>query len=214
MISVTVEQVKITVANVLSTGEFDQAIAYCVEWAESRCQGRQMACYKGCAHCCVLNVSVLVPEAIRIGNWIIRQLSDTEQASVMKRLHDHACWVRWMDDEERIFRRAYCPLLADDGSCMVYPVRPLVCRGVTALDQLQCRDAFEPVPEDITRSVQTDLLRRMVYEQVFSILGEALKQQHLDGRSLELGTGVLLCMQTPKWADQYRRGEQVARELP
>src|SRR5512133_3272887 len=42
-----------------------QGLTLCADTAERHCAGREMACTRGCPHCCVLNVSVLLPEAMR-----------------------------------------------------------------------------------------------------------------------------------------------------
>ncbi|HBA71311.1 MAG TPA: hypothetical protein DCZ63_03700 [Geobacter sp.] len=169
-----------------------QALIHCADRAETHCAGREMACARGCRHCCVLNVSVLLPEALRIAATIRTQWPAPAWSVLLKRLESHGNRERWMDDEERVMRSAFCPLLDSDGACSIHPVRPLACRGVASLDSSCCRSAFDPIVDDErVRTVPADQMRRDAYDQAFMALGRALAGQSLDDRSIELGVGIL-----------------------
>lgn len=88
-----------------------RGLTLCADRAEACCAGREMACASGCPHCCVLNVSVLLPEAMRIAETIKTEWPETAWSALQKRLVRHCNWERWMDDEERVMRSAFCPLL-------------------------------------------------------------------------------------------------------
>lgn len=184
-----------------------QALALCVDRAEALCAGREMACARGCRHCCVLNVSILLPEAMRIEETIRTEWSASAWNALQKRLENHSNRERWMDDEERVMRGAFCPLLDAEGACSIHPVRPLACRGVASLDSSCCRSAFDPIIDDeCVRSVPADLMRRDTYDQVFMALGRALASHGLDDRSIELGVGILAFAQKPDLRILYMSG--------
>lgn len=189
-----------------------QALTLCVTAAESLCTGREAACKGGCPHCCVLNVSVLLPEALLMTEQIKAQWSAHEWRSLQDRLAHHRNWVRWMDDEERVMRRAFCPMLDTNGNCSVYPVRPLACRGVVSLDDESCRRAFDPIIDERDRSVPADLQRRAAYDWAFLSLGRVLASHGLDDRSIELGTGIL-AFADPGIKTRFISGERLPREL-
>lgn len=190
-----------------------QALALCAERAETGCAGREMACGRGCRHCCVLNVSVLLPEAMQIADTIRSQWSGAAWSTLQKRLELHRNRERWMLDEERVMRGAFCPLLDTDGACSIHPVRPLACRGVASLDSSCCRSAFNPiVDDDCDRTVPADLVRRAAYDQAFMSLGSALANHGLDDRSIELGTGILLFAQNTGFKALYISGGRLSPE--
>lgn len=194
-------------------GGLVQGLTLCADRAEARCAGREMACTRGCPHCCVLNVSVLLPEAMRIAETIKAEWSETAWSALQKRLVHHCNWARWMEDEERVMRGAFCPLLDTEGNCSIHPVRPLVCRGVASLDSSSCRNAFDPIIDEHDRSVPADLQRRAAYDQVFMALGRALVNHGLDDRSIELGVGILAFAQNPEFKTLYISGGRLPREL-
>ncbi|MDD2735290.1 MAG: YkgJ family cysteine cluster protein [Desulfuromonadaceae bacterium] len=190
-----------------------QGVTLCADVAEAHCVDREMACTRGCPHCCVLNVSVLLPEAMRIAETIKTKWSEPGWNALQKRLVRHSNWERWMDDEERVMRGAFCPLLDTNGFCLIHPVRPLVCRGVASLDSNCCRSAFDPIIDGHDRSVPADLQRRAVYDQAFMALGMALANNGLDDRSIELGVGILAFAQHPEFKALYLAGGRLPREL-
>src|SRR5512133_1564367 len=119
-----------------------QGLTLCADTAERHCTGRVMACTRGCRHCCVLNVSVLLPEALRIAETIRTAWPAPAWNDLQKRLGSHSNRERWMDGEERVMRTAFCPLLGTGGACAIHPGRPLACRGVASLDSSSCRSAL------------------------------------------------------------------------
>jgi Fe-S-cluster containining protein len=190
-----------------------RVVAECAAAAEAACCDRPMACAAGCPHCCVLNVAILLPEAMVITEWLRANLSPASFAVVPGRLAPHNSWARWMDDEERIARRTACPLLDSAGSCSVHPVRPLACRGVASLDRESCREAFNPIISDQERLVPADLLRRAAFDAAFKALALALRYHGLDDRSIELGCGVLAFLERSGYRESFLAGGRLPREL-
>jgi len=182
--------------------------------AEAICTGRPMACAPRCPHCCVLNVAILLPEAMIIADWIQNRLPPPELAALQKQLRLHRCWVRWMDDEERILKHESCPLLDAVGSCSIHPVRPLACRGVTSLASNSCREAFAPsIVSDEVLTIPADLLRKAAYDEAFMALAQALKMYGLDDRSIELGSGVLAFLEHPERRELFLSGGRLPQEI-
>ena len=194
-------------------GALAETLAFCAAEAEALCSGRPMACGRGCPHCCVLNVAVLLPEALLIAERITGQWADAERGELLQRLVRHSNWARWMDDEERIFRQAFCPLLAVDGSCSIHPLRPLACRGVASLDDASCRQAFDPIVDERDRTVPADLQRRRAYDAAFIAMAGALRQHGMDDRSIELGSGIRAFVEAPELRTLFFSGGRLPREL-
>ncbi|QWV94826.1 YkgJ family cysteine cluster protein [Geomonas oryzisoli] len=190
-----------------------RALADCAGAAESFCAERPFACAAGCPHCCVLNVAVLLPEAMTVALWLREKLSGEDLADLQKRLAAHRSWARWMDDEERILKQMSCPLLDAYGGCSVHAVRPLACRAITSLDSQSCRDAFIPVVTDEDRLVPADLFRKVVYDAAFTALASGLRQVGLDDRSIELGTGVLAFLEHPEFVERFLSGDRLPQAL-
>ncbi len=73
--------------------------------AEQLAGHKTVACKAGCFHCCVLNVAVLLPEAVAIAAGFPCIVSGAGCDAQLKRLQSHALRVRWMEDSERYIAR-------------------------------------------------------------------------------------------------------------
>ena len=184
-------------ATVHDTSGFAATMSAFTDLAENLAGHRPVACKLGCSHCCVLNVSVLLPEAVAIAGWLSMHCSGAGCDAQLKRLQSHALRVRWMEDSERIHRQTLCPFVDAQGSCSIYPVRPLVCRAVTSLDKANCIAALDPHQFDASHAVPMDTLRRMVMDAAFGALARAMNQQPMMSRSIELSNGVTAFLTDP-----------------
>ncbi len=147
-----------------------------------------IACRAGCGNCCIVNVTVLLPEALAIIEYLEERLA--KDAELDERLDLLWTSVRGIDDEERVCMRQPCVFLDDGGNCSIYPVRPLLCRGVTSTDDEECRESFNAYLYNAKRVVQMNLFQRELYAAAYLGLSEGLEEQGLDGRGFEL-TGIV-----------------------
>jgi len=95
-------------------------------------------CKKGCVYCCRQPISISVPEAHAIGQYIKRNFDEKETTDLKTRILEWLSWVKTelsthlqqgLNEAEALFSYGqYCPLLKEN-ECSVYPVRPLLCRS-------------------------------------------------------------------------------------
>lgn len=105
------------------------------------------SCSKGCNACCKLPIFVYGLEARAIVYYIKNYLSKSEKELIksqvdnacakistldntpLKKLDDRFASIDWQKEyREQYFNAGIlCPLVKEDGSCAVYPVRPTVC---------------------------------------------------------------------------------------
>ena len=169
----------------------------------------RVACGPGCGACCVLNVSVLVPEAIAITWFLQRRFSVEELDLLQTRLQELVTRTRWLDDEERIFVREPCAFLNEQGSCTIHTVRPLLCRAISSTDPAACRDAIAMVPLDGQPTVEMNLFQKRFIDTVYCELGGALEYLGLDHRPRRLSSAVLALLADPEILAIYVSGEKV-----
>ena len=174
---------------------------------------QEVACRAGCSHCCVLNVAVLLPEAAVIAAWLEQQTPVNDRESLLLQLRQQAVRVRWMEDSERIHRSTVCPFLDQAGRCGIYPVRPLVCRGVTSLDRGLCREVLDPSVFDSSFAVPMDTVRKLVIDVAFCALAHALDRQKIMSRSIELSAGVSIFLGRPELVRSLLQGESFPASL-
>lgn len=181
---------------------------------EARVQGeRPSACRAGCPNCCVLNVTVLPPEAAAIAVRLGSGLSADGREALIARLDRQWRTVRWMEDGERVRRQICCPFLDGAGSCSIHPFRPLLCRGVTSSDSELCREALDPTELDVPFAVPMDLAHRMVMDEAFRALDRALAECGMETHVCELSAGVWAFLAQPELYGRLLAGGRISHEV-
>lgn len=161
-------------------------------------EGTCLACGPGCSFCCVVNVSVLVPEAVAIARYL-RTLPDDFLNSLYERIRRQAEKVRWVDDQERPRLRLPCAFLDERGWCLIHPVRPLLCRSVSSDDSEACK----AISNSGEAEVVMNLPQKIVYSLLFTGLAGLLQQYGMDCRSLELNRMVHNLLDRPSMVDNF-----------
>lgn len=200
-------------ATVHDTSGFAATMSAYTDLAENLAGHRPVACKLGCSHCCVLNVSVLLPEAVAIAGWLSMHCVGAACDAQLKRLQSHALRVRWMEDSERIHKQILCPFIDARGGCSIYPVRPLVCRSVTSLDKEACLETLNPDQTEAIQAVPMDTTRKTIMDTAFCTLARAMKQQPMMGRSIELSNGVVAFLANPGLAAVLASGADLSASL-
>ncbi len=168
-----------------------------------------VACGPGCGACCVLNVTVLFPEAITITWFLKRRFSAEQLDSLRARLQDLLTRTRWLDDEERLFVRVPCAFLDAQGSCIIHSVRPLLCRSITSIDPAACHDAVAMAPLDGAPCVEMNLFHKQFIDTVYTELAGALEELGLDHRPRRLSAAVLSLLAEPGMVETFLSGGAV-----
>jgi hypothetical protein len=96
-----------------------------------------LACRAGCDHCCYQVVGVTAAEAVTIHAHVTRSRSPDELERLRAHVADLHARARGLSSAERFSAQHPCPFLAG-GSCSIYEVRPLSCRGMNSLDASEC----------------------------------------------------------------------------
>lgn len=92
--------------------------------------GSRIHCGRGCSGCCTLNVALTLAEALPLA----ASLDAAQRQGIAARVAALQALLPGCADR-KVFLRAQrtlgpCPLLAADGACAVYPLRPLACRAL------------------------------------------------------------------------------------
>ena len=184
----------------------------------SRAPEGAVACQSGCDHCCHQVVGVSAPEALALFEHLQRTRSPAE----LERLKAHVVMLheraRGVTSAERFSPEHPCVFL-DGGSCSVYEVRPLACRGVNSLDAADCERRLRD-PE-----ARAEYLERghgghcyvaplQAFRAVSAGLQLAVSELYdLDPRGLDLTAAIHLLFQADtSVATAWLRGEQPFEE--
>jgi len=101
-------------------------------------------CKIRCHYCCFNQPMVTPPEALLIGHQVKHGLTDSEKVQVLVRTRNVLAITKSMNLEEILIRRHELPcIFLTDGVCLVYDLRPAICRAVSSRDATHCKMIFE-----------------------------------------------------------------------
>ncbi len=172
------------------------------------CDRGKIACKAGCGSCCVVNVSILLPEGLAIVGYI-QGMAEDEQEKIKASLDDLWQVVRGLDEEDRLYLRRNCAFLDSDGCCRIYPVRPILCRSVSSVDPEQCRQALTAQVFGESSPLLMNLQQNNLYEGLFVGFANGLEQGGVDGNSFQLTGLVRYLLRNSQAEERFLRGGKV-----
>ena len=164
-----------------------------------RSEGRNVSCRAGCGACCAQLVPIAPVEAVRLAE-VVEAMPGRRREAVKARFENAVRCLRgiglvdrraspgqgalrspaptgktpWEDVSHRYFdARIPCPFL-EDGSCGVYPERPMVCREYNVTTPASLCATLTPDVRDIPRpcrmsEVMKDFTNRLLGRNDFNI---------------------------------------------
>lgn len=185
-----------------------QWAAYCLDLLETASPlPRPVVCGPGCDLCCHNQVELTAPEALRLGQYLADRFSSQEQRLLLER-------VAWLRDRQAGRSRTElaatraefpCPFLRDH-RCLVYEVRPLMCRAMHSLDAAACREEFD---HPALRVVPFYSHRHVIHVSLSQGLVDACLALGLRSGPVELLWAVQTCLTHPDAASSWLAGEAV-----
>jgi Fe-S-cluster containining protein len=173
-------------------------------------RGREhIACRAGCGTCCMVNVSVLFPEAIAIVSHVQKEFSGEELIELKKRVDQLYAGSRWLDDEERLFLRRPCAFLNEANACAIHLVRPFLCRSVTSTDPDACLEAIALPALGEWKPVMMNLFQKSLLNATYEGLAEGLAEMGLDSRGVRLTEAVKALLDKPELAEAFGAGRRI-----
>lgn len=161
-------------------------------------------CQRGCAACCTLRVTATPPEALLVARFL-RHTAETFRRhglDPVARLHEADVATRGLGEVQRVSLRQRCPFI-EKGSCVIYPVRPLACRGYASFDRAACADAASGQLAQVPHSEPHRWVRSMVQ----GALEAALRTHDLAWQPLELNAAVGVALADEQAESRWLNGE-------
>lgn len=134
----------------------------------------EVACHKGCATCCTVRVVATAPEVLLATRYVraAEKLLKQKGIDLRQRLRDADDVTRGHGEKQRVKLRKRCPFI-DKGACVIYPVRPLACRGHASYDKQACVDAARGKRRAIPYSLPHMNMRSLIQNAMQAALRDA-----------------------------------------
>lgn len=144
---------------------------------------------------CYSMIAVTPPEAFELADYLRTHKPSGMVSNIRDRAAANAQRSQELDHNDFHDAQLCCPLLGDDGVCIVGAVRPVHCWGRCALSggEGRCGEGFGRRRID---SVEAGLCR-------------GLRDAGLDGNLYELNSALVTALETPDAAAKWRAGDDV-----
>lgn len=166
-----------------------------------------IACQAGCDYCCYNQVELTAPEALWLGAALTRRLPPRILAAVLDQA-EKSCHRRAGKTKQEIAaERASlpCPLL-QERRCLLYEVRPLMCR---AMHSLEVRDCAAELARPQQARVRFYEHRQVIFISLSQGLIDACRTLGLQGGPVDLARSLLDYCRHPDPQAAWLRREQV-----
>ena len=126
-----------------------EAIDKLIESFVQRCRQSNVNidCKKGCEFCCHQPVFANIQELLYILSYIKNKFTESDIDRVKNMAFEKMRKIDTTSVKELMKHSHACPLLKD-GSCSVYPVRPMACRIYLSSDVNSCIRRYQLKEED------------------------------------------------------------------
>jgi Fe-S-cluster containining protein len=161
-------------------------------------------CHKGCSPCCILRVIATAPEILAVAHHIRTRMTPEEAGHLIGRIREADVVTRGLAEAERMAVKRPCPFVIG-GVCVIYPVRPLACRGHATFDAKACAMAAKGRDVDIPISEPHLMARSFVQNPLHA----ALFARNLAWGAYELNQALLIALDEPDAAERWLAGEDV-----
>ncbi|GAA5171948.1 YkgJ family cysteine cluster protein [Viridibacterium curvum] len=189
----------------LSETMFDEADAQFEARVTESCKGADpIACGRGCATCCSLRVTATAPEVLRVARHLRERVDGDTCVRLVRRLFEADGLTRDLDESERVALRHKCPFI-DKAACVIYPVRPLACRGHASHSRKACVQAARGQIDSVPHSVAHRDARSLIQ----NALQSALRDTGLGWGAYELNHALRIALATPDAEARYLQGEDL-----
>jgi Fe-S-cluster containining protein len=160
-----------------------------------------VACHGGCASCCTIRVAATAPEILLVAR-AIRALPEESGRELKERIDDADRATRRLSPLQRMLASLVCPFI-DQDLCVIYPVRPLACRGHASFDKQACVEALAGRACEVPISAAHVAVRSLVQ----NAMQAALRDAKLPWATYELNQSLQIALSDENSETAWLNGE-------
>ena len=160
-----------------------------------------IACGKGCSHCCNTRVEITEPEAIFIYSYIKDTLTKEQLDGIFNKIKEISSITSKMKNiSDHIKLQIPCIFLSND-MCGIYEIRPFICREFHSVDLESCLKLYNKLDEKAGALKSNDL--KKMYYRIFLKYIDIYKENKLTITSNEFMISLLKVHKNPSYIKDY-----------
>jgi Fe-S-cluster containining protein len=167
-------------------------------------------CKPGCHYCCFNLPMVTAPEALLIGHYLDRSLTCHQKQTLHQRTRKIIEKIAGKQADEIFMMRHELPcIFLEETLCMIYSVRPAVCRACCSTREAHCKMIFETKHHRSRLRTYSQL--RDIFESAHLRFIEFCREKGCQSDALKLADAVEDYSRHPNPIAAWLRGEIVFR---
>lgn len=163
----------------------------------------EVACRKGCNHCCKYMVAVSSAEVISIFHYLQQTRNPEQLTKFKKRIEERVNLVSGMKEKEYwdTTHQEGCLFLNKEGGCTIYPTRPRACASLIVTDAEPCKTHAGQVTQHVVPKNMGII--------GFIALSKELKRRKLQSGIYEFNSALLTMFNDPNATEKWLSGENI-----
>jgi Fe-S-cluster containining protein len=163
----------------------------------------EIACAKGCNHCCKMMVALNSAEAVALYRHLVTTRAQEKLDRLKLRLKMRVETITGMNQAQywEATHEEGCLFLNKEGACTVYAVRPRACSSLVVRDAQPCRD-HAPVLQRHSVPMNISLLGYIAVSRI-------LRKRGLQSGMYEMNSALHTLFSDPTAADRWENGQEV-----
>lgn len=158
--------------------------------SEAKRQNMPVDCKKGCSWCCHQPVFTTSHEVLFIWEFMQLNIKQEDQKVILQNAFNNYQKRGRMDDKELLSSKMPCPLLVN-GSCSIYPARPVACRIYLSMSEPSCKTYFDE-PDKTNSYPQLFEFPLQAGRMVNEGINKGLHEKDIKNREMIIEEGLLL----------------------
>lgn len=168
-------------------------------------QEEPLDCGPGCAWCCYQSVAVSAPEVLVISDHLHATLPAHDLGELADRTREAASRLAGLNAHDRFLLKEPCVLLVA-GRCLVYDLRPLVCRGENSLRAATCQTAFEDAAPEGAATLSLESHRAVAAGVLWGMV-DVMAEAGLEAGPFELTQALAIALGLEHAMERWLAGE-------
>ncbi len=192
----------------LATKALQQTDESILKFTSRKSLPKPLDCKPGCHYCCYNLPVVTPPEALLIGYHVAQSFTNREQKAILYRIDKILKHIGELSAYDVAMMRHELPcIFLEDAMCMVYEMRPVVCRTCTSTDADHCKMIFESRNHRARLRCYQQI--RDIYQTVHTHLIDSCRQLQCQADALSLAEGIKDYFTHPSPIEAWLQGKKV-----
>ncbi|WP_368030326.1 YkgJ family cysteine cluster protein [Arcobacter sp. s6] len=162
---------------------------------------QNIACSKGCSHCCNTRVEITEPEAVFIYSYIKDNLNQEQQNAIFSKIKEITNITSQMQTTDDHIKLQIPCIFLNNQICSIYEIRPFICREFHSVDLESCLNCYNKLEKN-AGALESNKIKDSYY-RIFRKYMHIYRENKLQISGNEFLSSLLKIHETPNYIKNY-----------